>query len=56
MAQLALLLKEVPFADDRETLLTGMQHLVADPVHYRALDDALPFSDERELAQALWGP
>jgi len=56
MAQLAILLKDIPFADDRETLLTGMQHLVTDPANYRLLDDALPFSDEQELAETLWGP
>jgi hypothetical protein len=55
MAELALLLEEVPFADDRETLLRGMQYLVTDPANYRLLDDALPFSAEKELARGMWG-
>jgi len=55
MAELAILTKEVKFKDDRMDLIAGMQFLVADPANYRLLDDALTFSEEKQLARSLWG-
>ena len=51
----AILTKEVKFKDDRMDLIAGMQFLVADPANYRLLDDALTFSEEKDLARSLWG-
>ena len=55
MAQLGLLLDEIPYSDDRMGLLMGAAPMVVDPMNVGMLEPHLKFSSERELASQLFG-